>query len=117
MNVVCYFRYNNSEKYFKDVIEKVAKVIVFCEQNGYTIKSVISEERSGIAPYSELLKAAIKYDNVQGIVVTDVSRLTRDLKTQVEIFKDMYRHNKKPISLDKSCEQLYYTLQTGLMNI
>lgn len=117
MNVVCYFRYNNSEAYFKDVIEKVAKVIVFCEQNGYTIKSVITEERSGIASYSELLKAAIKHDDVKGIVVTDVTRLTRDLKTQVEIFRDMHRHNKKPISLDKSCEELYSTLLTGKMNI
>ena len=117
MNVVCYFRYNNSEAYFKDVIEKVAKVIVFCEQNGYTIKSVITEERSGIAPYSELLKAAIKLDNVQGLVVTDVTRLTRDLKTQVEIFKDMYKHNKKPISLDNSCKQLYCTLLKDIMNI
>ena len=117
MNVVCYFRYNNSEKSFIEVIEKVGKVIVCCEQNGYTIKSVITEERSGIAPYSELLKAAIKNDDVQGIVVTDVTRLTRDVKTQVEIFKDMYRHNKKPISLDKSCEELYSTLLTGKMNI
>lgn len=117
MNVICYFRYNSSEAYFKEVIERAAKVIVFCEQNGYTIKGIITEQRSGIAPYSEILKAAIKHDDVQGIVVTDASRFTRDLKTQVEIFRDMYRHNKKPISLDKSCEQLYYTLQTGLINI
>ena len=67
--------------------------------------------------FYKILKAAIKNDDVQGIVVTDTSRLTRDLKFQVEIFKDMFKHNKKPISLDKSCEQLYYTRQTGLMNI
>ncbi len=92
-------------------------MIVFCEQNGYTIKGIITEQRSGIAPYSEILKAAIRLDNVQGIVVTDATRLTRDLKLQVEIFRDMYRHNKKPISLDNSCKQLYCTLLKGIMNI
>ena len=115
MNIVCYFRYNSSEAYFKDVIEKVAKVIVFREQKGYTIKSLITEERSDIDPYSELLKAAIKHDAVQGLVVTDVSRITRDLKLQVEIFRD--RYSKKPIRLDDSCKQFYCTLLKDIINI
>lgn len=110
MNVVCYIRYNRTDDYLKDVIERAARLIIFCRENGYVIKSVVAEQRSGMTPYSEILKRIIKWDDVQGIVVTDISGLTRDLITQIQIYQDMYKHNKKPISLNSSCEQLYKSI-------
>ena len=103
MNVICYVRFGQKFQ----IEEKTKRVVKYCEENGYNVKSVVIEQHPSRAPYSSILKSLINQNEIDGIVVDDIQSFTRNHKVLLEIFADMKKRNIKPISLNTSCEGLY----------
>lgn len=102
IRVACYCRVGNAEQ-INDRCEH-QKLNEYADNNGYIISQMICEHRSGIKPYSDILKRILQDTHTRHILVPTVSSLSRSIDTQLEIMKQAKYHNKKIISTDGKYE-------------
>ncbi len=83
MNVAIYIRVGNKEQLEadKEIETQRNELRDFCEKKKYQIVSEYVERRSGLAESQiiEELKRCIKEKEIQGVVITDYSKISRNI--------------------------------------
>ncbi len=90
LKVVCYAR----SKTRKELDEQVKKLRAFCEREQFEIIDVQQERCNGRSDHRLPLYFAIKNKKADAIVVTDFSKISRDMEFAIEVMGMVNKHNK-----------------------
>ena len=91
MRVIAYGRVNQENKIDKELKEQIADVIQFCDQRGDRVVDTVWECCSG-SHIGDMLKASVekcRNGEADGIAVSDVSRISRNMVDVTEAARDM----------------------------
>lgn len=90
LKVVCYAR----SKTRKELDEQVKKLREYCERERFEIIDVQQELCEGRSDHRLPLYFAIKNKKADAIVVTDFSKISRDMEFAIEVMGMVNKHNK-----------------------
>ncbi len=100
LKVVIYARNSNR----KGLDEQVRKLVNYCEDNRFKIVAIKKEIGRGRKYFRFPLKSALRNKNAEAIVVTDLSRFSRNLVLSMQLLNRVYENNKFLISAD--CDEI-----------
>lgn len=107
MNVIIYGRKASMDDEKKELYAQMENLTNYCKDNKMVITKTISEYRSG-SSISPTLKAAINdSNNIDAIIVTDISRIARNFIECTDFVQDMrkkkiriiYTEQKRPLTI------------------
>ena len=100
LKVVIYAR---SSKH-KELKRQIRKLVDYCEKNNFEIVAVKSEVCNGKKYFRAPLNAAISDKDAEAIVITDLSRFSRNLSLGLQLLSRVYDNNKFLIGAD--CDEI-----------
>lgn len=119
MNVIVYGRQASREDDNKELSTQMDSLTNYCLDNKLSVVKTISEYRSG-SSISPTLKAAINDSiNIDAIVVTNISRIARNINECSDFIQDMrkkkiriiYIDQKRPLTISGICNDYGLTTE------
>ncbi len=119
MNVIVYGRQASREDDNKELYTQMESLTNYCLDNKLSVVKTISEYRSG-SGISPTLKAAINDSiNIDAIVVTNLSRIARNINECSDFIQDMrkkkiriiYIDQKRPLTISGICNDYGLTTE------
>lgn len=109
MNVAIYIRVGNKEQLEADKEIEIQRNELrdFCEKKKYQIVSEYVERRSGLAESQiiEELKRCIKEKEIQGVVITDYSKISRSINDLMNFFNFMKENGGTLVNINHTEKQ------------
>lgn len=96
LKVVIYARSSNR----KELKRQIRKLVNYCEKNRFEIVAVKSEVGRGKYYFRTPLNVAISNKDAEAIVITDLSRFSRNIPLSLQLLSRVYDNNKFLISAD-----------------
>ena len=109
MNVAIYIRVGNKEQLEADKEIEVQRNELrdFCEKKKYKIVSEYVERRSGLAESQiiEELKRCIREKEIQGVVITDYSKISRNINDLMNFCNFMKENEGTRVNMNHHIEK------------
>lgn len=109
MNVAIYIRVGNKEQLEADKEIEIQRNELrdFCVKKKYQIVSEYVERRSGLAESQiiEELKRCIKEKEIQGVVITDYSKISRNINDLMNFFNFMKENGGTLVNINHTEKQ------------
>lgn len=100
LKVVIYARSSNR----KELKRQIRKLVNYCEKNRFEIVAVKSEVGRGKCYFRTPLNIAIANKEAKAIVITDLSRFSRNIPLSLQLLSRVYDNNKFLIGAD--CDEI-----------
>lgn len=100
LKVVIYARSSNR----KELKSQIRKLVNYCEKNRFEIVAVKSEVGRGKCYFRTPLNIAIANKEAKAIVITDLSRFSRNIPLSLQLLSRVYDNNKFLIGAD--CDEI-----------
>ena len=96
LKVVIYARSSNR----KELKRQIRKLVNYCEKNRFEIVAIKSEVGRGKCYFRTPLNIAISNKEAEAIVITDLSRFSRNIPLGLQLLSRVYDNNKFLIGAD-----------------
>lgn len=96
LKVVIYARSSNR----KELKRQIKKLVNYCEKNRFKIVAIKAEIGRGKSYFRVPLNSAMKNKDAEAMVVTELSRFSRDIPLSMQLLSCVYENNKFLISAD-----------------
>ncbi len=100
LKVVIYARSSNR----KELKRQIRKLVDYCEKNRFEIVAIKAEVGRGKSHCRFSLNSAIKNKDAEAMVITDLSRFSRDIPLGLQLLSRVYENNKFLIGAD--CDEI-----------
>lgn len=100
LKVVIYARSSNR----KELKRQIKKLVNYCEKNRFEIVAVKAEVSRGKKYFRFPLNSAMKNKDAEAMVITDLSRFSRDIPLGLQLLSRVYENNKFLIGAD--CDEI-----------
>ena len=100
LKVVIYARSSNR----KELKRQIKKLVDYCEKNRFEIVAIKAEVGRGKSYFRTPLNIAISNKDAEAIVITDLSRFSRNLSLGLQLLSRVYDNNKFLIGAD--CDEI-----------
>lgn len=100
LKVVIYARSSNR----KELKRQIRKLVNYCEKNHFEIVAIKVEVGRGKKYFRFPLNSAMKNGDAEAMVVTDLSRFSRNMPLSMQLLSCVYENNKFLISAD--CDEI-----------
>lgn len=88
----------------KEVKRQIKKLVDYCEKNRFEIVAIKAEVGRGKSYCRFPLNSAMKNKDAEAIVVTELSRFSRDIPLGLQLLSRVYENNKFLIGAD--CDEI-----------
>lgn len=96
LKVVIYARSSNR----KELKRQIRKLVNYCEKNRFEIVAIKAEVSRGKRYFRFPLNSAMKNKDAEAMVVTELSRFSRNMPVGMQLLSRVYENNKILISAD-----------------
>ena len=100
LKVVIYARSSNR----KELKRQIKKLVDYCEKNRFEIVAIKAEVGRGKSYFRTPLNIAISNKDAEAIVITDLSRFSRNIPLSLQLLSRVYDNNKFLIGAD--CDEI-----------
>lgn len=100
LKVVIYARSSNR----KELKRQIRKLVNYCEKNRFEIVAIKAEVSRGKKYFRFPLNSAMKNKDAEAMVVTELSRFSRDMLLGLKLLDQVYDNNKFLIGAD--CDEI-----------
>ena len=84
----------------KELKSQVRKLVDYCERNRFVIVAIKTEVGNGKSHFRTPLNSVMKNKEAQAMVITELSRFSRDMPLGLQLLRRVYENNKFLISAD-----------------
>ena len=100
LKVVIYARSSNR----KELEKQIRKLVKYCEDNRFNIVAIKAEIGRGKQYFRFPLSSAMKNRDAEAMVVTELSRFSRDIPLSMQLLSQVYKNGKFLIGAD--CDEI-----------
>lgn len=97
LKVIIYARYSTQSKFLN---EQIQKIMDYCKKKDLEVVSVQREVGKGRRIFRIALWKAMRNKKADAVVIYNMSRISRELKTAQKLVSKIYNHNKILISVE-----------------
>ena len=84
----------------KELKRQIRKLVNYCEKNRFEIVAIKAEVGKGKSHFRFPLNSAMKNKDAEAMVVTELSRFSRDIPSGLQLLSRVYENNKFLIGAD-----------------